>query len=328
MLIAADAYHAQDARWVYYGKSADKAKYYYDTNVKEGAPTVQPPGVPFDAPVLTTWIKIIRTGRSYSLGLYEFLCKQGQGRFVRSVNYSSNGQVTSSVNDPSSWSVPVPESLGERALNAVCNFSSPRTEPDAEPAPPRISIPTAPNLDAYRVRTVKEARITENDVGADIARITTPSANLRSEPNVKSTVIRELPRGRLLVVLDMNPVLDWYNVIDLETSDEGWVHKSTIEVQFTRNRKVSNPDVTGVAAERSDSSPYAMVFNNSAEVLHLKIGTRNLVIQPGATERADFTAGAYKFYATAPGVIPDMGEITFGNGMWYTWRFYIKTVVH
>lgn len=177
------------------------------------------------------------------------------------------------------------------------------------------------------VSSSESVRISTTDPGVDLARVIVQKANLRAEATVSGEVVMELPRGSILVLLSKNPTGVWYNVIYLETSEEGWIHGNNIEIQFTNERRTSKPNLARAVTERSDASPYILITNDSEHTLYLKLGTQRHVIEPNGSKRVDLAPGVYQFYASSPSVIPDIGEIPVERGHFYKWRFYtVKSI--
>lgn len=314
--------NAQTQRWIYHG-ATDDAKHYYDANIRR-APTG----------ILTTWEKWLYNDDSFAFVLTEFNCQQGKIRFVSGTKYSAAGKIINSSEKAGNWQIPTPESIAESAFQVVCKVSNaksslalPNFSENSTNDKAGIEIPNplyVPKEDQSYI--AKENRIIDSDAGVDIARVIVQKANLRASAYANSSVITELSKGNVLVLLSKEPSGVWYNVINVETSEEGWIHGNNIEVQFTNERQISKPTLARTTTERSDVNPYVIIKNDSEKTLYLKLGASRYVIEPNYTKRVDLTPGSYKFYASSPKVLPDIGEITFERGAYYTWRFYTHKV--
>ena len=323
LLLALLSVNAQTQRWIYYGEDVKDIKYYYDANIRS-APTG----------IITTWTKSVYANDSEALFLFEFDCKQEKSRMLKAAKYSAAGNLEGSKNEAGKWEIPIPDSIGEGLIRTVCktwNTGSQATTNSNEKNNTDTVSREIPNP-LYNAKenqnyTTKKNQVVDRDTGVDVARVSVKKANLRASADVKSDIILELPQGNLLVLLAKESSGGWYNVIDVETSQEGWIHGNNIEVQFTNERQISKPTLARTATERSDANPYVIIKNDSENTLYLKLGANRYVIEPNYSKRVDLISGSYKFYATSPKVLPDIGEISFERGAYYTWRFYTQKVL-
>jgi uncharacterized protein YgiM (DUF1202 family) len=338
--------NAQDQRWIYHGATKD-SRHYHDANVRH-----TPTGL------LTTWEKWLYADDSYIFVLTEFDCQQGKIRFVSGKTYSAEGRLINSSDRAGNWLTATPESIAESALQSVCKASdtmnlasSPVSSENSGSRASKSTLQrmlsvTPPSINQNsntatvntkipnplyvakenQIYNVKENQIIDKDAGVDIARVIVQKANLRSGANANTDIITELSKGNVLVLLSKESIGGWYNVIDIETSDEGWIQGNTIEVQFTSERHISKPNLARTSTERSDDNPYVVIKNDSENTLYLKLGASRYVIEPNYSKRVDLIPGSYKFYASSPKVLPDIGETTFGRGAYYTWRFFTRKV--
>jgi hypothetical protein len=125
------------------------------------------------------------------------------------------------------------------------------------------------------------------------------------------------------VLLDRNPTDTWYNVIDVETSTEGWISADLIKIKYTANKRTE--PLFEARSTGGYSNPTLEITNDSAKTLYLKLAEIRYTILPSSSKTITLNPGIYKYYASAPGVIPDYGEEQLNRGMIYTWRFYIVT---
>lgn len=165
----------------------------------------------------------------------------------------------------------------------------------------------------------------QKDSGVDIAIVTATMANIRDEASELSAVVLRVNRDSVLALVDTTPVGPWYNIIDVKSGKEGWVHGSVIRIVYTRNRTAS--PVFNAERVSPSANPSVEISNESDEDINLKVG-RNLYTIPTHSKKGiTLTPGTYRFYTSAPGVIPSFGEQTFETGYRYTWQFWIRTVV-
>jgi hypothetical protein len=163
----------------------------------------------------------------------------------------------------------------------------------------------------------------EEDQGVDLALVTATKANLRTGPGASNAVLMEVEQGENLVLIDRQPEGSWYNVIHVGSGSEGWIHASVIKLFYT-SKKGSTPVFR---AEQIDSysAPVVEVHNQSNKVLNLRVGSAIYNIPANSSRTVSLAAGAYKYYGSAPGVTPAIGERTFETGYKYTWTFWIVT---
>lgn len=165
--------------------------------------------------------------------------------------------------------------------------------------------------------------VQSKDPGVDVGIIITDSANLREEPYRTAAIVRKIARDDFVVLLSREHLNGWYNVIHVDSGDEGWLHGNSIKVSYTTNPRRESP----FSAERTDSysDPTVYVSNESNKTLSLTIGSSKYTIGPGTNRSITIRPGSYRYVASAPGVIPAMGTHEWSVGYTYTWRFWIET---
>ena len=149
----------------------------------------------------------------------------------------------------------------------------------------------------------------------------TTVVNMRIEPNTSSTVIRILDESSLLYVYSENSINDFYKVIDVESSNIGWVHKSYVQymdkVEFSDNDGfISRGTIAGDNAE-------VVITNKSDYFVKLIVGDDLFQLKPNSTQTVNVQPGMNNFIATAPKVIPSSGRKLFERGHGYEWEFWV-----
>lgn len=165
----------------------------------------------------------------------------------------------------------------------------------------------------------------KEDPGVDTATIITAMANLRSEPSDSSEVFLKAKKNDLLVLVDRTPVGPWYNVIDVGSSKEGWIHESVIKIVYTK--KKTSGSVFEARRLETNVDPTIEITNDSYKDLNLRVGRSLYTVPANSKKNIQVIPGSYKYYGSAPGIIPAIGEQIFKSGYAYTWRFWIETVV-
>lgn len=147
--------------------------------------------------------------------------------------------------------------------------------------------------------------------------------NFRQASSSSSNIISSLKPQTQIFIVSLEAENDYYNVIDIATDREGYVHKSYVKVG-----KVVIKSNGGFISASGNSSSYdseAEIFNNTSITMTLKLNTEVYRFSPKETKNIILTPGDYDFRASAPGVVPNVGIKNFENNRAYTWQFYIVT---
>jgi uncharacterized protein YgiM (DUF1202 family) len=151
----------------------------------------------------------------------------------------------------------------------------------------------------------------------------TKKVNFRSEPNSDSDIISSLKPTTKIFIVSLEYENDYYNVIDIETDTEGFVHKSYVKVGNVINK--SEGSVFVPTGESSNYDTEVKIFNNTSRTLTLKLNADIFHFDPHETKNLTLTPGGYDFRASAPGVIPYIGNENLKSNQGYSWQFYIAT---
>ena len=125
----------------------------------------------------------------------------------------------------------------------------------------------------------------------------------------------------MLVLVTREATGGWYNVVDAQSGEDGWVRGDLIALKLT-SQTATTPFQTREAA--SGASPTVEAVNDTDRILTFTIGSQKHQIQPGATLTIPVTTGTQRYIASVPGVLPFAGTENFETGRVYAWRFYIK----
>ncbi len=151
--------------------------------------------------------------------------------------------------------------------------------------------------------------------------ITTKQVNFRSDPNSQSNIISTLNIGRQLFIISLETENDFYNVIDIETDKEGYVHKSFVRIG--ENVTKSNQVFFTPTGKTSNYNSELKIYNNTNKTLTLKLNEQYYFFTPKETKNINVSPGTYDFRASAPGVRPNIGTENLANNQGYSWEFYI-----
>jgi hypothetical protein len=160
------------------------------------------------------------------------------------------------------------------------------------------------------------------DLGIDTAVVSVERAGLLENFDSTNSVL-QLQKGAVLALIDRTPKNDFYNVVDITTSVEGWVDKRYVTIRLT-----AKPILSPTFEEKrvgSNTDPTLIIKNQTAETLNLRLGERRYTIPANSEKSIVVSAGTYKFYGSVPNAIPRIGEKYFPKGIIYYWRFFIIT---
>jgi uncharacterized protein YgiM (DUF1202 family) len=161
------------------------------------------------------------------------------------------------------------------------------------------------------------------DFGVDIGIVIPAKTKLRSEASKESAELVVLKKGNVVVLLNKEETDGWLNVVDVDSAKEGWLLAKTLNVQYTQNPSKGPNFQTEFIPELT--APEVSVKNASNIDLNLKVGSQIYPILANSQKVIPIQAGLYKYYASAPGVIPALGERNFEVGYRYSWEFWVET---
>jgi hypothetical protein len=151
----------------------------------------------------------------------------------------------------------------------------------------------------------------------------TKQVNFRTEPDKSSDIIKSLRAGTQIFIISTELENDFYNVIDIASNKEGYVHKSFVKL----GEFVSKNDggLFSPAGQSTSYDPELSVYNNTSKTLTLKLNSNKYTFYPNERKVITLSPGYYDYRASAPGVIPDIGNESVAGNMKYSWEFYITT---
>ncbi len=151
----------------------------------------------------------------------------------------------------------------------------------------------------------------------------TKQVNLREGPGTAYNTIVTLKAGSQVFIVSLEAENDFYNVVDIQTNKEGYVHKSFIKVG--QRVKENEPGIFAPSGETTSYNPQVEIFNNTKLKLTLKLNDKNYSFDPNEKRTITLSPGAVSYRASAPGVIPNIGTEIVKSNEGYTWQFYIVT---
>ena len=151
----------------------------------------------------------------------------------------------------------------------------------------------------------------------------TKQVNLRTESNTNCGIISSLQAGTALFVFSEETINGFYQVLNIETNEEGFVHSS-----FVRLDKMLQKNEEGIftpIGQTSSEKPIIKIHNNTNLMLTLKLNDELYTFSPQERKTLTLYSGSYSYRASAPGVIPDYGTENMQSNYEYEWSFYIST---
>jgi hypothetical protein len=151
----------------------------------------------------------------------------------------------------------------------------------------------------------------------------TKQVNFREGPSADNEIISSLKPNTQIFIVSLETENDYYNVIDIGTDKEGYVHKSYVKVGKLVIK--SNESVFIPNGKTSNYNAEVKIYNNTNKTLTLKLNTEIYRFAPYETKNINISPDVYDFRASAPGVIPYIGTERLNSSQAYSWQFYIRT---
>jgi hypothetical protein len=151
----------------------------------------------------------------------------------------------------------------------------------------------------------------------------TKQVNFREGPGKEYKVLSLLKPGTQIFIISIDTANDFYNIIDIETDKEGYIHKSF--VKLGEKVKKNDAGMFVPSGKTSEYNPEIEIFNNTSLPLTLKLNNEMYLFSSRQKRTITLSPGAYDYRASAPGVIPNIGTESMESNMNYTWEFYIET---
>jgi uncharacterized protein YgiM (DUF1202 family) len=147
------------------------------------------------------------------------------------------------------------------------------------------------------------------------------NVNLRKGPGTSYEVITVLKTSSQVFIYSLDIEGEFYNVIDIKTNEEGYVHKDYVKVENEVKRQEGEifiPDGKSLS-----ENPEIEITNNTDLTMTLKIGSDKYIFKPQEVKKIVLNPSEYDYMASAPGVVPYYGTQNLNANYRYTWKFYI-----
>jgi uncharacterized protein YgiM (DUF1202 family) len=151
----------------------------------------------------------------------------------------------------------------------------------------------------------------------------TKQVNFRQGPGIEYKIVSSLKPGTQIFIISSISENDFYNIIDIETNKEGYIHKSFIK--FGHLVEKNEQGIFTPNGKTTTYNPEIEIFNNTTLTLTLKLNNETYSFSPKQRKTITLSPGSYDYRASAPRVIPNIGTEYMENNMGYKWQFYIIT---
>ncbi len=149
------------------------------------------------------------------------------------------------------------------------------------------------------------------------------TVNFRTEANTSCKVISSLQQGTALFVISKDKINGFYQVLDIETNIEGFVHSSF--VQLDEMLPKNEDGIFTPVGKTTKENPTIRIHNDTSIALTLKLNDEIYSFSPQERKSLTLSSGSYSYRASAPGVLPDYGTELMKSSYEYEWSFYIST---
>lgn len=151
----------------------------------------------------------------------------------------------------------------------------------------------------------------------------TKQVNFRTESNTSCEIISSLPRGTALFIISKDKINGFYQVLNIETNKEGFVHSSF--VQLDKMLPKNEDGIFTPVGKTSSAKPIIKIHNNTSLTLTLKLNNDLYTFSPQERKTLTLSSGSYSYRASAPSVLPDYGTENMQSNYEYEWSFYVST---
>lgn len=151
----------------------------------------------------------------------------------------------------------------------------------------------------------------------------TKQANFREGAGKEYDIIGSLKPGSQIFIVSLETENDFYNIIDIRTNKEGYVHKSFVKIG--KQIKENDQAVFSSSGETTSYDPDVEIFNNTNLTLTLKLNSETYSFSPKERRTLTIEPGSISYRASAPGIIPNIGTQNLRSNQGYTWQFYLIT---
>jgi hypothetical protein len=150
--------------------------------------------------------------------------------------------------------------------------------------------------------------------------------NLLSGPGSGFEIIKNLIPGNQLFIISDKPINDYYNVIDIVSNEEGYVHKSFVELANEVEINEVNDLFKFAGKSESLTSSRIEAINSSEKPMTLILGGSTWLFAPKGKWFINVSPGYYKIIVSSPNVIPYIEKVEIESGKNYKREYVIIEV--
>jgi len=147
--------------------------------------------------------------------------------------------------------------------------------------------------------------------------------NFREGAGVDYPVISSLKVGTQIFIISLETDNDFYNIIDIATNKEGYIHKSFVKIG--QEIKKNEQGMFTPMGQTTNYNPEIEIYNNTKLTLTLKLNSETYSFAPQQKRIITMSPGNCYYRASAPNVIPNIGTEYMQSNQGYTWQFYVVT---
>lgn len=151
----------------------------------------------------------------------------------------------------------------------------------------------------------------------------TKQVNFREGAGTDYPVISSLKIGTQIFIVSLETENDFYNIIDIATDKEGYIHKSFVKVGQIIEK--NEQGIFTPSGQTEKYNPEIEIYNNTKLTLTLKLNSETYSFVPQEKKTITLSPGSCNYRASAPNVIPNIGTEYMQSNQGYTWQFYIVT---
>ncbi len=151
----------------------------------------------------------------------------------------------------------------------------------------------------------------------------TKQVNFREGAGTDYPIISLLKAGTQIFIVSLETENDFYNIVDIATNKEGYIHKSFVKVG--KEVEKNEEGMFTPSGQTEKYNPELEIYNNTKLTLTLKLNSETYYFTPQEKRTITMSPGAYNYRASAPNVIPNIGTENLRSNQGYRWKFYIVT---
>jgi hypothetical protein len=151
----------------------------------------------------------------------------------------------------------------------------------------------------------------------------TKQVNFRESPSTDALILGSLKQGTQIFIISLDTDNNFYNIIDIDSNTEGYVHKNFVEI--SERVKANDQGIFTPTGNTESYNPELEIYNKTDLSLTLKLNNSTYSFSPYEKRTISLYPGSYNYRASAPGVIPDIGSEYLSSKTGYSWEFYIVT---